>query len=272
MTHYQGTYKDLIVEVKHEHQLWITLNNPKNLNAITYEMIDSLCTILPAADFDPKIRVVVITGSGKNFCTGGDIKAMENQSGMFAGNSDELRRRYMHGIQKIPKAMEDLSTPVIAMVNGAAIGAGLDLSMMCDLRIGSNSTRMGETFTKMGLVPGDGGTFFLTRVLGFSKAMQMFLTAEIFEGEKAYLFGLLNLFTSDDQLEIKTVELANKICELSPIAQSMTKKAMKQSYLSDLHSALDMLASFQGIAQRTNDHKEAIAAFNEKRAAKFNAD
>jgi len=129
------------------------------MNAITIPMIESLVSVLKFADFDRDIRVIVLTGSGKSFCAGGDIKAMEEKSGMFEGESNELRMRYMHGIQQIPKCIEEISTPIIAMVNGAAIGAGCDLSMMCDLRIGSSESKFGETFTKMGLVPGDGGTF-----------------------------------------------------------------------------------------------------------------
>lgn len=269
MNFYQENHKQLKLEIKNNHQLWVTLDNEQQSNAITYEMIDSLVKVLKFADFDSNIRVIILTGKGKNFCSGGDIKAMEQKTGMFQGESDELRKRYMHGIQQIPKALEEISTPMIAMVNGAAIGAGCDLSMMCDLRVGSERTKFGETFTKMGLVPGDGGTFFLSRVLGFSKAMQMFLTAEIFEGQRALDFGLLNFLYNEGDLVLETEKLANIICSLSPVAQSMTKKAMKLSYLHDLHSSLDMLASFQGIAQRTGDHFEAIAAFNEKRAPNF---
>jgi enoyl-CoA hydratase/carnithine racemase len=269
MSTYAMTYKHLKVELKKTHQLWVTLDNPTQSNAITNEMIDSLTTVLKKADFDPIIRVIIITGSGKNFCSGGDIKAMEEQTGMFQGESNELRNRYMHGIQQIPKVIEEISTPLIALVNGAAIGAGCDLSMMCDLRVGTKSTKFGETFTKMGLVPGDGGTFFLSRVIGFSKAMQMFLTAETFEGQKAYEFGLLNFLFEDSNVLAETEKLADRISNLSPVAMSMTKKAMKISYLHDLQTSLDVLASFQGISQRTHDHFEAIQAFKEKRIPSF---
>jgi enoyl-CoA hydratase/carnithine racemase len=141
--------------------------------------------------------------------------------------------------------------------------------MMCDLRVGSSTSKFGETFTRLGLVPGDGGTFFLTRVLGFSKAMQMFLTTEIYEGQKAFEFGLLNFLFEDSKIESETLNLVDKITSLAPMAQSMTKKAMKISYLSDLHSSLDTLAAFQAITQRSADHFEAISAFKEKRSAQF---
>lgn len=269
MSFYQQQFPHLKTAIKNNHQLWITLNNESQSNAITYEMIESLTKVLTYADFDKVIRVIVLTGAGKNFCSGGDIKAMEEKTGMFAGESNELRMRYMHGIQSIPKKMEDVSKPIIAMVNGAAIGAGCDLSMMCDLRVGTSKTKFGETFSKMGLVPGDGGTFFLTRVVGFRRAMEMFLTAKIYEGMEALNIGLLNFLFEDSAIEEETIKLADQIASNAPIAIAMTKKAMKISYLHDLQSSLDILASFQGITQRTSDHVEALAAFKEKRTPKF---
>ncbi len=269
MPFYAQEFKHLHIEVKNNHQLWITLNNPEQSNAISLEMTSSLITVLKHADFDDKVKVIVLTGSGKNFCAGGDVKAMRDKTGMFAGESNELRMRYMHGIQQIPICIESLSKPVVGMINGAAVGAGCDLAMMCDLRVGSHSTKFAETFTKLGLVPGDGGTFFLTRVVGYAKAMQMFMTGDFVEGEAAFYYGLLNYCVSDVDLLAKTSEIAEKIASNAPIAIQMTKKAMKQAYLNDLHSNLDLLASFQGITQRTQDHFEAISAMELKRKAQF---
>jgi 2-(1,2-epoxy-1,2-dihydrophenyl)acetyl-CoA isomerase len=272
MHFYDQKFPHIEVKVKNTHQLWVSLNNPDQMNAITIPMIHSLVSVLAHADFDKLIRVIVLTGVGKSFCAGGDIKAMEDKTGMFEGESNELRMRYMHGIQQIPRCIEEVSTPMIAMVNGAAIGAGCDLAMMCDLRVGSHSSKFAETFTRMGLVPGDGGTFFLQRVVGYAKAMQMFLTADTIVGKSALDFGLLNNLFEDSELITETEKLADKIASLAPIAQSMTKKAMKISYLSDLHTSLDVLATFQGISQRTTDHFEALAAFKEKRTPKFKAE
>lgn len=272
MTFYSQDFQHLKLEIKNTYQLWVTLNNPDQMNAITNEMIDSLIKVLKFADFDKNIRVIVLTGAGKSFCAGGDILAMKEKSGMFAGESNELRMRYMHGIQQIPRCLEEISTPVIALVNGAAIGAGCDLSMMCDLRVGSASSKFGETFTNLGLVPGDGGTFFLQRTIGYAKAMQMFLTGEIFSGVKAYEFGLLNFFFEDSNVIHETLKLADSVASKAPIAQSMTKKAMKISYLHDLHTSLDILATFQGITQRTHDHFEALSAFKEKRSSEFKSE
>jgi len=270
MAFYEHTYPHLKLQQK-GHQLWLTLNNPEQSNAITLEMVDSLCKVLKHADFDANIRVIILSGEGKNFCSGGDVKAMSEKTGMFQGESNELRMRYMHGIQQIPKTIEDLSTPVIAMVNGAAIGAGCDLAMMCDLRIGTASTKFGETFTKIGLIPGDGGTFFLQRVVGYAKAMEMTLTADLYEGQKAKDFGLMNFLVEDSQLSLETEKLATKIANNAPVAQQMAKKAMKISYLHDLQTSLDLLAAFQGITQRTQDHFEALEAVKAKRAVDFKA-
>ncbi|MBS1972162.1 MAG: enoyl-CoA hydratase/isomerase family protein [Bdellovibrionales bacterium] len=265
---YSQTYPHIKLQ-RRDHQLWITLNNPEQSNAITLEMVDSFCKVLKYADFDPSIRVIIVTGEGKNFCSGGDVKAMQEKNGMFRGESNELRMRYMHGIQQIPKTIEDLSTPMIAMVNGAAIGAGCDLAMMCDLRIGTSTTKFGETFTKIGLIPGDGGTFFVQRVVGYSKAMEMTLTGDIYEGQKAKDFGLMNFLVEESQLIAETEKLATKIANNAPVAQQMAKKAMKISYLHDLQTSLDLLASFQGITQRTQDHFEALEAVKAKRTPEF---
>ncbi|QDK38478.1 enoyl-CoA hydratase-related protein [Bdellovibrio sp. NC01] len=268
MSFYSQNFTHLKVQVK-SHQLWVTLNNPEQSNAITYEMTDSLISVLKYADFDPNIRVIVLCGEGKNFCAGGDVKAMADKTGMFEGESNELRMRYIHGIQQIPKCIEDLSTPIVAMVHGAAIGAGCDLAMMCDLRTGCSTSKFGETFVKLGLVPGDGGSFFLQRVIGFSKAMQMSLTGDLVGGEEAYSWGLLNYYFDDVHLMQETEKLAEKIANNAPVAVQMTKKTMKLAYLNDLHSVLDMAAAYQGITQRTADHFEALQAMRNKAIAKF---
>ncbi|MBO9667145.1 MAG: enoyl-CoA hydratase/isomerase family protein [Bdellovibrio sp.] len=267
MSFYSQSFPHLKVTLK-QYQLWVTLNNPEQSNAISYEMTDSLTKVLKHADFDSEVRVIVLTGEGTNFCAGGDIKAMENKTGMFAGEPNELRMRYMHGIQQIPKCIEELSTPLIAMVNGAAIGAGCDLAMMCDLRVGSDKSKFGETFVKLGLVPGDGGSFFLQRVIGYSKAMQMSLTGDIVAGEEAHKWGLLNIFTTAD-LETETTKLAEKIANNAPVAVQMTKKLMKSAYLNDANNVLEQAAAYQGITQRTQDHFTALEAMKQKKSPTF---
>jgi 2-(1,2-epoxy-1,2-dihydrophenyl)acetyl-CoA isomerase len=249
--------------------LWITLSNSEKRNALTPTMIDSLVDTLIKADRDSSIRAIVITGEGKGFSAGGDLKAMIEDTGMFKGSVEELRQRYMHGIQMIPRTIESLQTPVIAMVNGAAIGAGCDLAMMCDLRIGCEASAFGETFSKLALVPGDGGAYFLIRAVGYAKAMEMILTGDIYRGEQAHHFGLLNFYVEAETLKESTKGLVKRITSNSPVAMGMSKKALRHGYREGLDSHLDLLAAFQGITQRSEDHKEGVKAFLEKRAPQF---
>lgn len=249
--------------------LWISLDHAETSNSISYEMIESLVSTLSAAEMDSTVRVVILTGEGKNFCSGGNIHNMQTRSEMFAGESNELRMRYENGIQRISRAMEAFSKPIIAMVNGAAAGAGCDLACMCDLRVGTKETKFLESFARLGLVPGDGGTFFLQRVVGFARAMEMTLTARVVEGDEAFRFGLLNRLVDVALLGDETKKLAQHMADLAPVALQMSKKALKIAYLHDLNTSLDLLSAYQGIAQRTKDHEEALSAAHAKRPAKF---
>jgi 2-(1,2-epoxy-1,2-dihydrophenyl)acetyl-CoA isomerase len=261
-------YTDLLVE-QDESLLWVTLNRPQYSNAFSDEMIASLCRLLREADWDDDIRVIILTGAGKVFCAGGDVKAMEEKTGMFAGDPEGLRRRYTKGIQQIPLTIEALQTPLIAMVNGAAIGAGCDLACMCDIRLGCKYSKFGETFVKLALVPGDGGTFFLQRVLGYAKAMELSLTGRIVLADEALELGFLNDLVDEDKLKEKTQNLALSIAANSPVAVSMIKKAIRQARTAEISGHLDLLAAFQGITQRTEDHFEGVRALKEKRQPRF---
>ncbi|MEN0058413.1 MAG: enoyl-CoA hydratase-related protein [Bdellovibrio sp.] len=268
MSFYKQSFPHLLCEVSGP-LLWLTLNNPEQKNAISLEMVESLVTTLRYADFDPEIRVIILKGAGGAFSAGGDIKAMQNKTGMFAGASNELRMRYIHGIQKIPKCIEELSKPLLALIQGPAIGAGCDLAMMCDIRVGSPQAQFGETFVKIGLVPGDGGAFFLQRVIGYAKAMQLSLTGDVVAGEEALKWGLLSSLHSEETVLAETEKLARKIADNAPVAVQMTKKALKAAYLSDLQAALDLAAAYQGIAQRTEDHFTALESFKTKTQPSF---
>ena len=256
-------HKDLLVEIDAP-LLWITLNRPQCSNAFSDEMISELCRILREADWDDEVRVIILTGAGKTFCAGGDVKAMEEKTGMFAGDPEGLMRRYTKGIQQIPITIEALHTPLIAMVNGAAIGAGCDLACMCDIRMGCSNSRFGETFAKLALVPGDGGTFFLQRVVGYAKAMELSLTGRIVSAEEALGLGLLNDLVETEALKTETDRLARSIAANSPVAVSMIKKAIRQARTAEISGHLDLLAAFQGITQRTEDHFARIRALKER--------
>ncbi len=262
-------WQDLALEFESAGLLWITLNRPQASNAFSDEMIDSLVEVLGLAENDERVRVILFAGAGKHFCAGGDIKAMDEESGMFAGDPNQLRRRYQAGIQRIPLAMEALSKPTIAIVHAAAVGAGCDFACMADLRVGGEKTFFAETFAKLGLVPGDGGTYFLPRVIGWSRAMEMFLTGRRIAAPQALQWGLLNCVAAPGQEREEGRKLALECLQMAPIALQMTKKAMRLSWKGELQQALDMLAAFQGITQRTKDHRQAVSALLEKRAATF---
>lgn len=262
----QKKYQQIEVEYK-DYALWITLNRPESSNAFTLTMIEELVGVLLNADRLEAVRCMVITGAGKHFCAGGDVKKMQQKQEMFAGESNELRERYRDGIQQIPLAFKRLTTPVVAMINGAAIGAGLDLACMCDIRIAAPSAKFGETFTKLALTPGDGGSYFLQRVVGFAKAMEMTLTAEIYSAEEALKMGLVSRVAQD--LKDVTYDLVKKICANAPIATQMAKRSIEHAYKNDLDSTLDLLAAYQGITQRTEDHFRSLDAISKKCQPQF---
>ena len=251
------------------HILWVSLNRPKASNAFTLTMIDELLSSLEIADIDSEVRCIVLTGEGKHFCAGGDIKNMLAKKEMFEGEANELREKYKRGIQRIPKVMDELTTPLIAMVNGAAIGAGLDITCMCDIRIASEKAKFGETFTKIGLIPGDGGTYFLQRIIGYAKAMELTLTAEIIDAVEAKNIGLVSYVVTAEKLKEQTNFIAQKILMNAPIATQMAKRAIKHAYKNDLSSNLELLSAFQGITQRTSDHFEALEKAQEKSPTNF---
>jgi 2-(1,2-epoxy-1,2-dihydrophenyl)acetyl-CoA isomerase len=249
--------------------LLIELNNPDQHNALTDEVINELCEVFEIANQSVEVRVVILGAVGDSFCAGGDIRSMKNQTGMFSGGNEELRQKYLYGIQKIPRAIEEFRKPIVARLNGAAIGAGADLTCMCDIRVAGESFKFGETFCKLGLVPGDGGPYFLTRVLGHAKAMELYLTCEVIDAAEANRIGLLNHLVKDDELNNKTFEVAKKIASNAPIAVSMTKQAIKATRNQELGNHLEMMATYQAISQRTSDHLEGVDALLEKRNPKF---
>lgn len=268
MSFYLRQFEDIVVTLS-GHVLWITLNRPEASNAYSIGMIKSFIEVLKHADNDHQVRVMILTGAGKNFCAGGDIKAMQGKSGMFAGESNELRETYENGIQQIPRTISNLKTPIIAMVNGAAVGAGCDLAAMCDLRVASTEATFAETFAKVGLVPGDGGAFFLTRLVGFGKAMEMFLTCKSYLADEALKMGLCNQVVLPTDLKNKTLEIAMLMSELPPIALQMTKRSIVNAYQTELGAHLELMAAYQGITQRSSDHFKALDQMINKKKLTF---
>jgi len=250
--------------------LTATLNHPETRNAVTgRQMVDELCRLVEMINNDPGISVLVLTGSDPAFSSGGNIKDMAQKKGMFAGDAAELVSNYKTHVQKIPLAMESLAIPVIAAVNGPAVGAGFDLTLMCDIRIASEKARFGETFLSVGLIPGDGGAWLLPRAVGMSKACELTFTADVIDAQSALEMGLVSRVVPHESLMASAGEMAQKIAAKPPQALRMAKTLLKMGQRMELPDFLEQCAFMQAQCHGSEDHKEALDAIFEKRPPVF---
>jgi enoyl-CoA hydratase/carnithine racemase len=248
----------------------LTLNRPETRNPITdAETIAAILAALDRLDNDPEARVAILTGAGKGFSSGGNINEMRPGGNLNAGSPIKSRRNYKIGVQRLPLAFAALEVPVIAAVNGAAIGAGLDLTCMCDLRIAAESAKFAESFVKLGLISGDGGAWLLPRVIGFSKAAEMALTGDMIDAREALECGLVSKVVPDAELMDAARALAARIAANPTHAVRMTKRMLWEGQRVDLASLLEMAAPMQALSHTTADHAEAVEAFLAKRQPKF---
>jgi len=244
----------------------LTLNRPEERNALSSsEQIREIADFCFDTARDPSIRAVVLTGAGKSFCAGGNVKNMQTREGMFAGSPFALRNAYRNGIQMMPAALYELEVPVVAAVNGAAIGAGLDLACMCDIRVASDKALFGETFVKLGIVPGDGGAWFLPRIIGLPRASIMTLTGEVIDSAKALEYGLVSEVVAPEVLLERAKEIARAIAANPGPAVRMAKRLLREGQDMRLGPLLELSAAYQALAHHTEDHLEAVGAFLEKR-------
>lgn len=248
----------------------LTLNDPDVRNAISdLPMIEALLAALKAAEQDPAARVIVLTGAGSAFSAGGNIKKMGHGGGLNDVLPARTRRNYKEGIQRLPLAFEALELPVVAAVNGPAIGAGCDLTLMCDIRIAGEKARFAESFVKLGIVPGDGGAWLLPRVVGFSKACEMALTGDAVDAEEALRIGLVSQVVPDDALLETARAVARRIAVNPTNAVRMTKRLLREAGQQRLDQILELSAAFQALAHATADHEEALAAMLGRRTPAF---
>ena len=247
------------------HTAVITLNRPEVRNAFSVEMIELWRRFLEEARVDPGVRVIIVTGHGDTFCSGGDIRDMAEGKLMSWG----MKRFLWEGVHRIALTLEDLDKPVIAAINGAAMGAGLDMALMCDLRVCSERAKLAESYIMMGLVPGDGGAFFLPRLVGVSKALELLLTGEVISPREALEMGLVNRVVVHERLLEETMVLADKIASKPPLAVTLTKRAVVQGQTNSLRAHLDYISSQVALLSETEDHREAARAFLEKRKPVF---
>jgi enoyl-CoA hydratase/carnithine racemase len=239
----------------------ILLNRPERKNAFTGEMIDAWAAALRSAATDADVRVIVLRGTGGAFCSGVDLDTVGDQG------TDPLKwKNFLHDrVQQVPRAVAALDKPLIASIGGPAVGAGMDMALMCDLRWASESATFCESYLRVGMVPGAGGSWFLPRVVGMAKAMELFLTADFVDAGEALRIGLVNRVVPDDELVDETYALARRIAAGPPITTRLLKRMLHQSAQSDLETALELASSHMGVARSTDDAAESLAAFRERR-------
>lgn len=235
----------------------LTLQAPDTHNALStqaqFEAFTAVCT---RVNRDPSVSVVILTGAGQSFCAGGNVKDMKRRAGLFAGDPYQLRDRYRHGIQQIPLAVYHLEVPTIAAVNGAAVGAGCDLALMCDIRIASATARFAESFVRLGIVPGDGGAWLLPRALNnLSRAYELSFTGEMIDATTALGYGLVSAVVEPDALLAAANDLARRIAAHPVQALRMTKKLLREGQHTRLEPLLELSATFQALAHHTAAHQ-----------------
>jgi enoyl-CoA hydratase/carnithine racemase len=246
----------------------IRLNRPESRNAFTFEMIHEWARLLRAAKHDDAVRVLVLTGAGdKAFCSGVDLSSISNAD----PNLTPLQRKsQLHDeIHEISHALADLDKPVIASINGVAVGAGLDMALMCDMRIMSTSARVSEGYVKVGLTPGDGGAYYLPRIVGTAKALELLLTGDFIDADEALRIGLVNRLASPESLAEETTRFAQSIAQHAPVTVRMIKRATYQSADVDRRTALDLISSHFAVVAATEDAAEALAALKDKRTPRY---
>ncbi len=236
-------------------------------NALTgTELTNDIVATLDWANGCADLSVLIMTGEGSAFSAGGNIKTMGERA---KASPHILAQSYKYGIQRVPLAMQAVEVPIIAAVNGPAIGAGFDLANMCDLRIGSTNAQFGETFANLGLIAGDGGSWYLQRLVGYQRAAELTFTGRIVKAEEAKALGILLEITEPDALVPRAKELAAKMAAKPPLALRYAKRLLKLAQQQGLNEHLDACSSFQALCQKSADHAEALAAFFEKRTGVF---
>ena len=236
-------------------------------NALTGTAItDDIVATVEWINNTPQIAVLIITGNGSAFSAGGNIKDMAERSGDFAGDVEELEQRYRQGIQRIPKVLYRCEVPVIAAVNGPAIGAGFDIANMCDIRIAATTAKFGETFINLGIIPGDGGAWFMQRVIGYQQAAELTFTGKIVDAQQAKAMGVVLSVVPPESLLEEAQALATEIATKPTHAVRMTKRLMKMAQRTQLDDFLDICATFQGMCHNNPEHLEAVNALMDKLA------
>lgn len=262
---------DFVSRETHGRVAVLRLNRPETMNAIgTLEDCHALVAAIAALDGDPGISAFILTGNGPAFSAGGNLKAMQERTGIGPQDQpDGTRANYRRGVQRITEAMLATEVPGIAAINGHAIGLGLDLACLCDVRIAAETAKFAASFIKVGLVPGDGGAWTLQQIIGYPMAAELFLTGDRFDAARAKEIGLVSRVVADAALMDEALALADRIAANPAKALRLTKRLLREAQTARMAEILQLSAAFQALAHETEDHREAVAAFLEKRPAVF---
>ena len=250
-------------------EVW-TLNRADRLNAMPdLEDGEAFAAACEAVNADVGVRCVVMTGAGRAFSAGGDLKAMKDRRDLFAGSGAEIRERYRRVVHRIVRALYGLEVPLVAAVNGPAMGLGCDVAGVADVRIASDRAGFGVPFLKLGIVPGDGGAWLLPRNVGYARAAELLFTGRSIDAETAERWGLVNRVVPHDRLMDEAMETAARIAAQAPHALRMAKALLRQGRDMTFDQMLETTAAMQALAHLTEDHAEGVAAALEKRDARF---
>jgi enoyl-CoA hydratase/carnithine racemase len=260
----------LITTEKRGHIAILTLNRPESMNALGAPGDgDQVAAACAAINADQDIRCVVLTGAGRAFSAGGDVKAMKAREGAFGGGGVGIRDNYRNNIHRIVRSIYGLEVPSIAAVNGAAIGLGCDVACMTDIRIAADSARFAVTFLKLGLIPGDGGAWLLPRTVGMSRASELLFTGDVIDAATAADWGLVSKVVPAEELMGAAIAMAEKIAQQPPHALRLAKSLLKHGQTTSYDTLMEMSAAAQAISHLTEDHMEGVEALLEKRPADF---
>lgn len=252
------------------HTVTLTINRPDARNPLGEDGDGALFADAAARINDDRdVRCAILTGAGKAFSAGGNLKAMRERAGTFSGPGVHIRERYRTGIHRLVRALWSLEVPLIAAVNGPAIGLGNDVACLADMRIAADNAIFGATFLKVGLVPGDGGAWILPRTIGMARAAELFFTADTIDAQTALSWGLVSRVVPGADLMDEAHALAGRICRQPPDVLRMTKRLMREGQGTNFDTIMEMSAAMQSLAHQTHDHAEAVSAFFEKRAPDF---
>lgn len=255
---------------RRDHIAILTLDRPETMNALGLDGDGAeFRTACDAINADQSVRCVILTGAGRAFSAGGDVKAMLAREGNFAGNGVQIRQGYRSNIHLILRALESLDVPLIAAVNGAAIGLGCDLACLADIRMASDKAKFGVTFLKIGIIPGDGGAWLLPRTIGMSRAAELFYTGDVVDAATAADWGLVSRVVPHETLLEAALDLGRRIAQQPPHALRMTKMLLRQGRKVDYDTMLEMSAATQALSHLTEDHIEGVSALIEQRPAAF---